>query len=69
MFKNLKTRLSLTIVILFLTICCICMLYFTAKTGMQGMMEDSAVETMQRDLNAQSALIQEYVDHQEDLLK
>ncbi len=69
MFKNLKMRLSLTIVILSLTICCICMLYFTAKTGMQGMMEDSAVETMQRDLNAQSALIQEYVDHQEDLLK
>lgn len=69
MFKNLKMRLSLTIVILSLTICCICMLYFTAKTGMQGMMEDSAVQTMQRELNAQSALIQEYVAHQEDLLK
>ncbi len=69
MFKNLKMRLSLTIVILSLTICCICMLYFTAKIGMQGMMEDTAVETMQRDLNAQSALIREYIDHQEDLLR
>ena len=69
MFKNLRMRLSLTIVILSLTICCICMLYFTAKIGMQEMMEDTAVETMQRDLNAQSALIQEYIDHQEDLLR
>lgn len=69
MFKNLKMRLSLTIVILTLTIVCIFLLYFTANSGMTGLMKKSAKEKMQAELNAQAALIEEFVNHQEDTLK
>ncbi len=69
MFKNLKMRLSLTLLILSLTICCICMLFFSARSGMTAMMEKSALNHMRAELNAQSTLINEYIVHQEDLLK
>lgn len=69
MFKNLKMRLSLTIVILSLTIICICLLYFTANSGMTDLMKESAINRMNAELNAQATLIEEYIDHQEDVLK
>jgi len=69
MFKNLKMRLSLTLVILSLTICCICLLFFSAKSGMTDLMEKSALQNMHAELNAQTTLIEEYLAHQEDLLK
>ena len=68
MFKNLKMRLSLTVVILSLTICCISLLYFSAQSGMTALMKDSALDNMRAELNAQSTLIEEYLAHQEDLL-
>ena len=69
MFKNLKMRLSLTIVILSVTICCICMIFFSTKSGVTAMMEKDAEESLHSDLHAQAALIEEYLAHQEDLLK
>lgn len=68
MFKNLKMRLSLTLVILTLTIACICMLYFSAQSGMTALMKDSALDNMRAELKAQTTLIEEYLAHQEDLL-
>ena len=68
MFKNMKMRLSLTLVILSVTICCICLLFFSAKSGMTSLMQKSALNNMQAELNAQTTLIEEYITHQEDLL-
>ena len=68
MLKNLKMRLSLTLVILSVTICCICLLFFSTKAGVTGLMQESAVNNMQAELSAQTTLIEEYLAHQEDTL-
>lgn len=69
MIKNLKMRTTLTTVISLVTIICIALLYLSARTGMTALMKESALGNMKAELNAQTTLIEEYVDHQEDLLK
>lgn len=68
MIKNLKMRTVLTCVISIVTVACIACLYLSAQSGMTALMKKSALENMKSALNAQTTLIEEYVDHQEDLL-
>lgn len=68
MIKNLKMRTILTCVISVVTAACILLLYLSAQSGMTSLMKKSALENMKAALNAQTTLIEEYVDHQEDLL-
>ena len=68
MFKNLKLRLKITLVSMLVTIFCIGMLYYSSQAGMTSLMKKSELENMQADLNAEAALIEEYVKSQEELL-
>ena len=68
MFKNLKLRLKITLVIMLVTLFCIGMLYYSSQAGMTSLMKKSELENMQADLNAEAALIEEYVKSQEELL-
>ena len=68
MMKNLKMRTVLTGVISIIVVICITILYLCAKSGMTALMKKSALENMKLELNAQATLIEEYIDHQEDLL-
>ena len=68
MMKNVKMRTVLTGVISIVAVVCIALLYFSAQSGMTTLMKKSALENMKLALNAQTTLIEEYVDHQEDLL-
>ena len=69
MIKNLKMKTMLTSVISLVTVICITLLYLSTRAGMTGLMKNSAMEHMELALNAQAILIEEYVAHQEDLLK
>ena len=69
MIKNMKMKTALTIVISFFSILCISFLYVTTQSGMTRLMKTSAKEKMKTSLNSQAALVDEYVAHQEDLLK
>lgn len=69
MIKNRKLRTTLTSVITLVTVVCIALLYVSAQSGMTTLMKKSALENMKASLNAQTTLIEEYVDHQEDLLE
>ena len=68
MMKNLKMRTVLTGVISIVAVICIALLYLSAQSGMTELMKKSALENMKLALNAQATLIEEYVNHQEDLL-
>lgn len=68
MMKNLKMRTVLTGVISIIVVICITILYLSAQSGMTALMKKSALENMKLELNAQATLIEEYIDHQEDLL-
>ena len=68
MIRNQKMRTMLTAVISLVTVVCITLLYLCAQAGMTGLMKKSALENMKSSLKAQTTLIEEYVDHQEDLL-
>lgn len=67
--KNRKMRTKLTTVITLLVVGCITLLFLSAQSGMTALMKKSAQEHMKFALNAQTTLIEEYVAHQEDLLK
>ena len=69
MIKNMKMKTALTIVISFFSILCLSFLYVTTQSGMTRLMKTSAKEKMKTSLNSQAALVDEYVAHQEDLLK
>ena len=69
MIKNQKMRTALTSAILLLTVLCITLLYVSAQSAMTSLMKKSALENMKSELNAQTTLIEEYLAHQEDLLK
>lgn len=69
MIKNRKMRTKLTFVISFMTVICITFLFLSAQAGMTNLMKKSALDHMKFALNAQATLIEEYVTHQEDLLK
>ncbi len=69
MMKNRKMRTMLTSVITVLVVICIGLLFLSAQSGMTALMKKSALEHMKFALNAQTTLIEEYVTHQEDLLK
>ena len=53
----------------FFSILCLSFLYVTTQSGMTRLMKTSAKEKMKTSLNSQAALVDEYVAHQEDLLK
>ncbi|MBP3610331.1 MAG: methyl-accepting chemotaxis protein [Lachnospiraceae bacterium] len=67
--KNRKMRTKLTTMITLLVVVCISLLFLSAQSGMTALMKQSALEHMKFALSAQAALIDEYVAHQEDLLK
>ena len=69
MFKNLKMRVSLTIVILTVTAFCIFILFLMSSYGMAGLLQKSAHDKMYADLNAQASLVDEFIVNQEDVLK
>ena len=69
MIKNLKMKTALTSVITILTILSITLLYATTQSGMTSLMKTSAQNNMKSSLNSQTTLIEEYVTHQEDLLR
>ncbi len=69
MIKNRKMRTPLTGVITAVTIVCITLLYISTRSGMTSLMKKSALENMKAELKAQTTLIEEFVEHQEDLLK
>lgn len=69
MIKNMKMKTALIIVISFFSILCLSFLYVTTQSGMTRLMKTSAKEKMKTSLNSQAALVDEYVAHQEDLLK
>lgn len=68
MIRNLKMKTVLTGALSMVVVICIAMLYVCAQSGMTALMKKSALENMKAALNAQTILIEEYVDHQEDLL-
>lgn len=69
MIKNIKMKTALTGLITVISIACISLLYVTTQVGMTSIMKDSAQNSMESELNAQTILIEEYVNHQEDLLE
>lgn len=69
MIKNLKMKTMLTSVIALVTVICISLLFLSTQSGMTGLMKEAAMEHMELALNAQAILIEEYVAHQEELLK
>lgn len=69
MIKNLKMKTTLTCLITLLTIISIIFLYGAAQSGMTSMMKKSAQNSMKSSLSSQTTLIEEYVSHQEDLLR
>ncbi len=69
MFRNQKLSTMLTMVISLVAVICITLLYVSARFEMTNLMKAAALENMESDLNAQAILIEEYVEHQENLLQ
>lgn len=69
MIKNKKMRTTLTLAIAAITVICIGMLFLTTQSGMTRLMKASALDNMKAELKAQTILIEEYIVHQENLLK
>lgn len=69
MIKNRKMSTLLTIIISLVTFICTTLLYISARWGLASLMKNSASDNMKSDLNSQTTLVEEYVRHQEDLLK
>lgn len=66
--KNLKMSTKITAAITAVIIICITLLYFISSSHMNAMMKKSELNHMKSALQAQTNLITEYVNHQEDTL-
>lgn len=66
--KNQRMSTKITSVITLVVVICIALLYVTASNRMNAMMKQSEIEHMKASLHAQTNLIEEYTNHQEDLL-
>ena len=66
--KNWKLSRKITLGILLIVLACMSLLYITANKTMRGMMQESERNHMESTLKGQAGLIEEYVQHQEDLL-
>lgn len=69
MMKNMKMKTVLTSVITILTITGIALFYLATQMNMNSLIKKNAEQSMKTELNAQTVLIGEYVNHQEDLLE
>ncbi len=69
MMKNMKMKTVLTSVITILTITGIALFYLATQMNMNSLIKENAEQSMKTELNAQTVLIGEYVNHQEDLLE
>ncbi|MBO5486233.1 MAG: methyl-accepting chemotaxis protein, partial [Eubacterium sp.] len=66
--KNLRMSTKITAAITTVIIICITLLYVIASNRMNTMMKQSEMDHMKSALRAQTNLIEEYVNHQEDTL-
>lgn len=66
--KNLRMSTKITAAITAVIIVCIALLYVIASSRMNAMMKQSEIDHMKSALQAQTNLIEEYVNHQEDTL-
>ena len=69
MMKNMKMKTVLTSMITILTIAGIALFYMATQVNMNSLIKKNAEQSMETELNAQTVLIGEYVNHQEDLLE
>lgn len=67
--KNQKMSTKLSIMIWLVTVICMTLLFLMARSGMTSLMKSSALKNMNLELTAQTAIFENYVKHQEDLLK
>lgn len=66
--KNRKMSVAITTAILLVNIACIFLLYIIAETNLTRMMKSTEMEHLHASLNVQTNIIEEYIEHQEDLL-
>ncbi len=69
MIKNRKLRTTLTIMISLVTVICITLLFYCARSKMTDIMKKAELRNMQSELVAQTTLLEEYSASQEELLK
>ena len=66
--KNRKMSNAITATIILVNLVCIILLYLVANATMTTMMKQSEMENLHASLNVQTKMIQEYIEHQEDML-
>lgn len=66
--KNWKLSRKITLGIMLIVILCMSLLYMTANQTLKGVMQESERNHMESMLVAQTSLIEEYVNRQENLL-
>lgn len=66
--KNQKLSTKLTIAISLVVVICVALLFVTANHNMTTATRKSGMDIMQTSLEAKTKLIEEYVQHQEDML-
>ena len=66
--KNKTMSVKITLAILFVNIVCFILLYSVASTSMTKIMKRAEIENLQDSLSVQTSIIEEYIEHQEDLL-
>lgn len=66
--RNQKLSTKLTIAISLIAVVCVALLFVTANHNMTTATRKSGMDIMQTSLEAKTKLIEEYVQHQEDML-
>lgn len=66
--RHMKMRTTITLLILAVNTVCILLLYIIANKAMTTIMKDSEIKDLRTSLNVETAMIEEYIHHQEDML-
>jgi len=66
--KNVKLRIKITLYIFLIVVICMSLLYVSAAVKMNELTKRSELSKMETNLLAQTSLIEEYVNHEEDLM-
>ena len=67
--KNKKMSSAITATVLLINLICIVLLYLVASTTMTSLMNKSAMEDLHASLSVQTEIVEEYIRHQEDMLR
>ena len=66
--KNKKMSTAITATIILVNLVSIFLLYLVANATMTGMMKKSEMENLHTSLKVQTEIVEEYIEHQEDML-